>query len=343
MRPALLGAWAVVLLAAGCGSDFRPASLVNRSRLVGIRLDVEDGSDRAEPAFGETFTATPLIVAPDGASPLTSAFFACALLPSRSGVPACAGAPLAAGMPVPGTAPPMRVSVPAELAAQGITSVLLAIATCDDGAVPRLGESGDTSSLPTCEGGGADARAELSIFTVPLTASPATANRHPNLEDETTTLSDPGGTTRAWAPSTSPPPSGGCAGLADGDSLPHVRRPPPRAVGELDEDELVWTLSITSSSDDRERYQRVVPGGEPPMDTREALQISHYLTAGTLARQFSAIEGLEDTVEPSAIEWTLPEASDIPPEGLVVRFWWVARDLRGGMTITERALCVLPS
>jgi hypothetical protein len=112
---------------------------------------------------------------------------------------------------------------------------------------------------------------------------------------------------------------------------------------ELDPDLLTFAFSITSTPDDRERYVELLPGNEPPREAREVLQISHYLTAGTFERQFSAFEGLDDSVGPSSVDWDLPAVEDVPEGGLLVRFWWVARDLRGGMAVTERRLCVVPA
>ena len=336
------------ILFSGCAMDFRPASLVPRARLVGVHVEIASAPERASPLPGETFSAAPIVVAPDGASPLTTAWLACPLLPSRTGVPACGGEPLGFGPPVLGAAPAMTVTVPMDATVRGATSILFAVASCDEGALPRLPEDASTSVIPTCEGGGPDARAELSVFSVPIAFDPTLANLHPTLDDEITTLISPDGpdgamgTERAWIAATEALPLTACAARPDDASMPHVRLPTPPAMGEIDEDLLDWTFTITSSQGDRERYVRVVPGGEPPMEAREVIQISHYLTAGTFARQFSAIEGLNDVTEPSTVDWTVPDAEDVPADGLSVRVWWVARDLRGGMAITERALCVLP-
>lgn len=327
------------LLAAGCGMDFRPPSLVPRARVVGVRVEIDGAPERASPLPGETFSARPIVVQNDGASPLTTAWLACPLLPSRTGVPACAGEPLALGAPELGSAPPMRVTVPADALGRGVFAVLFAVASCDGGATPSLPEG--TTGLPSCRGGADDARAELSVFTVALADTALASNRHPELSDEAITITAPDGTERSWAAPMGPSPAG-CALLPDDPSLPHVPLPPTPEGTERDPAPFTHVFSITSSPDDRERYQELLPGGEPPRDTREVIQISHYLTAGTFERQFSAIEGLDDVAGPSTVEWEAPLAEDVPPDGLVVRVWWVARDLRGGMAVAERALCVVP-
>lgn len=337
----LMGALVISLVGTGCAMNFRPASLVPRERLVGIRVSIPGAPERAAPLPGETFEALPILVSPDDASPVTTAWLACPQLPSRTGIASCGGEPLGFGAPVLGTAPPMQVTVPVDLVARGATAILFAIATCDRGALPRLPDDVSASILPTCEGGDPEARAELSLMSVPVAFDPATANRHPNLGDETITLTDPAGVERPWEPTTEALPAD-CALAPDAPTLPHLTLPTPPAMGEIDEALLDWTFSITSSNDDRERYQQILPGGVPAAEAREVIQISHYLTAGTFGRQFSAIEGLEDVTEPSTIVWTLPDAEDVPATGLLVHVWWVARDLRGGMAVTERALCVTP-
>jgi len=328
------------LLGIGCGMDFRPPSLVPRARLVGVRVEIAGAPERAAPLPGETFDAAPIVLANEGASPLTTAWFACGLLPSRTGVPSCAGGPLASGDAVLGAAPTMRVFVPTDLPARGVFSILFAIASCDEGALPLLPE--DTTGLPSCAGGGPDARSELSVFTVPIATDPALANRHPDLSDETIAITAPDGSERPWAVPSGLPEADGCALLPDDAALPHLALPVAPEGMEVDPDLLTFAFSLTSSPDDRERYVEILPGNEPPSEAREVLQISHYLTAGTFERQFSAFEGLEDSVEPSSVDWDLPAAEDVPESGLLVRLWWVARDLRGGMAVTERRLCVVP-
>lgn len=342
MRHTVTALSLLALLGPGCAMDFRPASLVPRARLVGMRAVVPGAPERASLLPGETVDLVPIVVAPEGASPITTAWQACPLAPSRTGVPGCGGAPIASGTAPLGEAATMTVTVPPDAFSRGLFALLFVVASCDGGATPELPPGGSTTSLSTCSGGSADARAELSLFTVFVSPTPALANRHPDLTDETVTLTDPDGVERPWD-LPDPAVTGACAALPDEPRLPHVTLPVAMEGVELDEALLTWTFGITSSPDDREPYQEVLPGSEPPRDTREVIQISHYTTGGTFARQFSAIEGLEDTTIPSTIDWQLPDAADVPAEGLLVRFWWVARDLRGGMAVTDRALCVVPA
>lgn len=75
----------------------------------------------------------------------------------------------------------------------------------------------------------------------------------------------------------------------------------------------------------------------------EELRISHFVTDGTLERQFSAVAA-DDAADPAerAVEWTAPEPDDPAPTDGAVELVVVARDLRGGIGWTTRRLCLLP-
>ena len=75
---------------------------------------------------------------------------------------------------------------------------------------------------------------------------------------------------------------------------------------------------------------------------REVVTLSHFTSGGELERQFSAWEG--DGVawpEGAELEWTPTEIGPAT-DGTLVRFWFVARDGRGGLAYTTRAVCVVP-
>jgi hypothetical protein len=97
-------------------------------------------------------------------------------------------------------------------------------------------------------------------------------------------------------------------------------------------------LRVATAPSDRESYVRA--DGSP---AREGLRLSFFATAGELARQFANVAP-EAPDEAPAIEmmWTPPPASEVPAEGLDVRFVIVVRDLRGGVDSTERTVCVRP-
>jgi hypothetical protein len=79
---------------------------------------------------------------------------------------------------------------------------------------------------------------------------------------------------------------------------------------------------------------------ETPLDPpNEGLQVTHFSTAGELDSAFSAVAG-DAALAPASAQWIAPVTA--PPEGLLVRFFFVARDLRGGADWLERGVCVVP-
>jgi hypothetical protein len=75
-----------------------------------------------------------------------------------------------------------------------------------------------------------------------------------------------------------------------------------------------------------------------PADAREAgetLFVSHFSTGGRLERPLSVLE-------PEQQELTIRVGWKPPPAGQLARFYFVARDLRGGVDWTARTLCVVP-
>jgi hypothetical protein len=66
------------MFVAGCGPTFDPASLINTTRVLGARVEVEGAPDRASPLPGETANITWLVTAPDDVPPLGWAFTVCA-------------------------------------------------------------------------------------------------------------------------------------------------------------------------------------------------------------------------------------------------------------------------
>jgi hypothetical protein len=75
-----------------------------------------------------------------------------------------------------------------------------------------------------------------------------------------------------------------------------------------------------------------------PADARDAgetLFVSHFSTAGRLERALSVIE-------PEQQALTIRVGWKPPKTGQLARFYFVARDLRGGVDWTRRTLCVVP-
>jgi hypothetical protein len=94
----------------------------------------------------------------------------------------------------------------------------------------------------------------------------------------------------------------------------------------------------------RETYLSTANPAGVPTPRRESIQLSHFATAGKLPRQLSFIDS-KDERDPAdvSVKWTPPAAAEVPAAGLLVRFFFVARDLRGGLDWQSRALCVTPN
>ena len=130
----------------GCGPTFDPASLINTTRVVGARVEVEGAPDRASPVPGETANITWLVTAPDDLPPLGWAFTVC-----TGTTPGCETGALAQ---FEGTDSPPRlaIAVPSLDALAGATSLVVYGEICD-----RLDSSPTfdaQSGVPGCTGGG---------------------------------------------------------------------------------------------------------------------------------------------------------------------------------------------
>lgn len=297
---------------AGCGPEFDPGSLVDKTRVLGARIEVDGAPDRAAPMPGETANLSWLVAAPGITPPLAWAFAAC--LPGPAGAttsPVCAGAPLAL---FDGTASPPRLSLPVPSAAAlgGAPSIVIVGQICDGaGSVPRFAPQG--GQLPSCTG----TRGTTVSLEVPLQLGPD-VNHNPTADRAFTFDGN------AW-----PAP-------APGDD-PCVLGPRV-AAGSKDH-----VIGNTTDGADRERY--TVLAGDPPVATpaRERLQISQFTTAGKLKSQFAFVESADESAATTVdVTWEAPEPADVAPAGTPVTFTFVVRDERGGTDWTTRQLCVTP-
>ncbi len=323
----LSSAVSLVPLVLGCGADFDPISLIERPRIVGAGIDVEGAPGRASPLPGDRVSLTPWLLQPETPSPVRAVYLVCVAADVRVGASSCGAMPLAfvpASAPSE-TLPPAVFTVPEAAALGRATQLLFLAATCDRGAEPTLDPM---TFLPACDD--AEARAEISTLNVPLAFDAATANHHPSLADESFTL-----TARAWAEPEPEVSLTGCASETDRDALPRLVVPldaaPPDAEEPFDVE-----VTFTTEESDRESYGTT----DPP--SREDLQIAHFVTHGRTSRSASYVDRGTDISMPISFDWQPPAVADIPPTGVVVRFTWVVRDLRGGMGRADRALCLVP-
>jgi len=305
----LLTLFAVVVIA-GCGPTFDPASLVTNTRVVGARIEVEGAPDRASPKPGETATVTWLMTSPDATPPLGWAFAVCAP-GSGASSSACLTAPLAR---FDGTAAPPRISIPVPSAAVlgGATSLTVDGGIC--AGVDSMPAFDPQSGLASCTDG---ARGITVSLVMPLQVGDD-ANHNPTA-DRGFTLDG-----AVWPVST-----------ANDDPCVQGPRVTAGSKGHV--------IGDTTASSDREAYTIVT--GDPPVatSTRESLQISQFTTAGKLKSQFSFVEATDENATTTVdVTWDAPEAALVPAAGAAVAFTFVVRDDRGGADWTTRTLCVTP-
>ena len=76
-----------------------------------------------------------------------------------------------------------------------------------------------------------------------------------------------------------------------------------------------------------------------PEEVVEEPYVAFYGTAGDFEGAYSFFD---DTPTTPTLTWEMPPRGTIPANGLLVRFWFVLRDGRGGSDTIERALCIVP-
>ena len=305
----LLGLAGGIFLA-GCGPTFDPASLIETTRVVGARVEVEGAPERATPTPGETANVTWLIASPEAPPPpLSWAFALCS--PGTVGnktTLGCESAPLAL---FEGTASPPRISlaVPVADVLGSATALILYGEIC-----PGLDSTpmfDPQSGAPGCTGGGG------TTASVTIRVQRNDQTNHNPVADRAFTFDG-----QTWAP------------LATGDDPCVVG---PRVAAET-KDHVIGNLTQGS---DRERYTILL--GDPPVTTpvRETLQISQFMTAGELKNQFSFVDATDSNTETTVdVKWNAPKAAAVPAAGLPVTFTFVVRDDRGGIDWATRAACV---
>jgi len=294
---------------AGCGPTFDPASLIETTRVVGARVEVEGAPDRAMPKPGETANVTWLITSPEATPPLGWAFAVCT--PGTVGGKAslgCESTPLAS---FEGTASPPRISiaVPATSALGSATALILYGEICSGVDSGPLFDP--QSGAPGCTGGGG------TTVSLSIPVQQRDETNHNPIADRAFTFD--GG---VWA------------ALATGED-PCVVGP---RVAAGSNDHVIGNLTQGS---DRETYTAL--SSDPPVATlvRETLQISQFTTAGELKNQFSFVDATDSNTETTVdVKWNAPQADAVPAAGLPVTFTFVVRDNRGGIDWTTRVACV---
>jgi hypothetical protein len=304
----------LVLLGGGCGESFDPASLIERVRLLGGRVEIDSDPAVASPSPGGVMEVTLLVTSPDGTTPFTWGWIACAANESLAGITACAGPTFAAGLDAEAdVAPPViALEVPGEETLGGADSILFLGVVCEEGIPdPARFMDGLTDGEGACTVAGD--RQTMFNFAVKL-AGEGGPNHNPTFPADAITLEG------------APWPEAGGDPCADGPSWSAADEALDVGLGGF-------------APEDREEYARVVDDPPRQITEREALTISNFTNEGELSRQFSVIE---EGAETATLEWTPAEDEPLPAEGLPVRIVFVLRDGRGGADWTERTVCVRP-
>jgi hypothetical protein len=209
---------AVAVLAVGCSNDLPAASRLERTRVLGARVQVAADPGRADAMPGEAAAVEWLLAGPRAPGALAWTFAIC------DGVEgACTDAP---AMAASGTGAPVLApfTAPATAPVDDVHGPLMLGAVCEDGA-PTLDA---TTMLPACAA--ASTSANVARFAIPI----GTPNHHPNLANDVITLDGAPWTTE---------PAGDAGGPCDAATMPTVEAGAPERA-----------LSLVTDADDRESF-----------------------------------------------------------------------------------------
>jgi hypothetical protein len=308
---------ALLLAAAGCSNDLPVASVLERTRVLGARVDVASDPGRASVSPGEAASVEWIVAGPSAPATLDWGFALCTTATTNA---TCKDAPqpIATGSGTPVVA---AFTTP-DAATLGTDLLPLMIGeVCADGTL-GVGQGSPGAPLGSCTGAGASGTSVS--FVVPVTPDGTTPNRHPVLTNDAVQL---GGADWAPAPATA---------AAAGDACDATTGLPVVAATPAGQDAVKLEIRIVSDGDDRETF--TPPGQTVPQ--LEELQISNLTTAGKLDASYGAIFATDTRPDADVtVKWAPPAARDVNGSGEVVVFHFVVRDLRGGLDWTSRALC----
>jgi hypothetical protein len=297
----------IALLAFSACQSFDPGSLIAGPRVLGARVEVQGEPERASPKPEETVEVHWISAFPGEPRPLHWVFAAC--LPDAAASGACAAAPLdtAEGE---GLEPVFTFQIPrADLLIDAKSIQVLGL-ICDAG-TPSL-----EGALPHCAGERAHGTSVELEITLDLGVY---GNLNPELDDASIKLDD-----QAWHSLTMPSASTGCAANT---ALMQVKANAKKHV-----------IQFELGADVRELYTMPETG----RSELEGLQLSQFVTGGELAGQYSFVAASDPAERPQlSVIWHAPKAKAVSADGELVRFVLVVRDLRGGLAVTERALCAV--
>jgi hypothetical protein len=307
-----LGCIAVAAALGGCDNDLPVASVLERTRVIGARVEVAGDPGRAEVSPGEAATVSFAVAGPSAPATLDWGF---ALCTGAGGF--CRDTPQSVGT---GSGTPVVVSFTTPDAAtlgDDLPNVIGVV--CADGTIGV-----DAAGMPTCTGAGASGT--VVRFVVPVAPAGATPNRHPALANDVLEL---GGV--AWDAATATATPGAACDASAG--LPVVAATAAGAAAVKQQ------IRLVTDADDRDTFTPT----DGSAARLEDLQISNFTTAGKFDSNYAAVFATDTRPDADVtVKWTPPAAADVPAGGEVVLFHFAVRDLRGGFDVLTRALCVTP-
>ena len=291
-----------VLCATGCDDSLKSVSLIEETRVLGARIEVEADPQRSSPNPGERASLRFFLAAPDGQPRISYALSVCAVRLVNSGFPPCEGAPFASALETDEGHADARLDfqVPEDLAREATPHGFASGLICANSGL-NLGPDGAASCVT---GSGTQVAFEFGL------AGPDQSNQSPTFASGAFSLDGEPWTATADA-------------TCDAGSLRRVTAKTRHALRVDLADSDFETLTQPTSVD---------PG-------RETLLVSPFSNAGELSNGFLSL-GADTPPVQRAVSWDAPAINDALPR--LVRFYFVVRDARAGEDFAERALCVLP-
>jgi len=244
-------AFGAAFVAFGCDDPLREESLIQETRVLGARVEVEGDAGRASPAARETAHFSAFLAAPDGAPSAGYALSVCGVQPTNSGFPSCA-TPAFGSVLQPDSRlgnPNFDFTVPADLDTSKTPHGFVRGLIC-----PNDTAAVDANGDPSCAAGPGETIAFEFDF-----AGPGEDNQNPSFAADSLTLDG-----NPWPV---PDESAGC------EALPQVALGTKHSFGVALRDSDFDSLVQTTAED----------------PTRETILLSQFSTAGKLAHLFVSL------------------------------------------------------
>ena len=259
--PAALGVGVTLLATSACDDPLSAVEAIDKTRVVGAKIEVAGDPTRAAPLPGEDVVVRFLVLAPDPEPTFAFALTACVAADSASDLTTCAGEPLATAAslsPVP-DAPSIAFVAPADASAETRLAVL--------GNVCSSGAGLPSATATACDDGSAVRATTLDFYMDDGT--------HPNTNPALTSVSLDGA---ELAPET--------ALTTDCAELPAI---PAGTVKH--------GLNVKVDDASRDPVERET-GVDP---TRESLLFSYFVSRGDVDHAFSGIESNDTSSSTGAL------------------------------------------